>query len=201
VPDKLEKLATIVQERYGLHMIKAKKAKEILPYAGDIFRLINESYAHLYGVVPLTEKQIRYYTKQYFSFIRTDFLPLVTDTNGKMIAFGISMPSLSAALQKAKGNLLPFGFVHILKALKSNKGADLYLVAIDKAYQKKGVTALLMSEMTKAYIHNGIEWAETNPELEGNFDVRSIWDYFEAVQHKRRRCFIRYLKEVQTETL
>ena len=193
VPEKLAKMAGIVERRLDLHLIKAKKAKEILPYAKDIFELINEAYSDLYGVVPLTEKQIAYYTKQYFSFIRTDFVPLVVNRDGKLVAFGITMPSLSIALQKAKGSLLPFGVVHILKALKKNKLADLYLVAIRKEYQGKGVNALLMYELTKSYLKNGIEYAESNPELELNKKVQSIWQHYDAVQHKRRRCYIKHL--------
>jgi GNAT superfamily N-acetyltransferase len=193
MPEKLERLCSAVMKRYGLQMVGIRRAKDLLPYAKDVFRLINEAYSHLYGVVPLTEKQILYYTKQYFSFIRPEYLPLVTDSSGNLIAFGISMPSLSVALQKARGKLLPFGFAYILRALKKNRLADLYLVAVDKRYQKKGVVALLMYEMTKSYIQNGIKFAETNPELEGNLDIRSIWEHYETTQHKRRRCYIRYL--------
>ncbi len=191
VPEKLAKMAGIVEKRLDLHLVKAKKAKEILPYAKDIFDLINEAYSELYGVVPLTDKQIAYYTKQYFSFIRTDFVPLVVDKNNKLVAFGITMPSLSVALQKAKGSLLPFGVIHIFKALKKNKLADLYLVAVKKEYQGKGVNALLMYELTKSYLKYGIEYAESNPELELNKKVQSIWEHYDAVQHKRRRCFIK----------
>lgn len=193
VPEKLAKMASVVERRLDLHFVKATKAKHILPYAKDIFELINEAYSELFGVVPLTEKQIAYYTKQYFGFIRTDFVPLVVDKDGKLVAFGITMPSLSIALQKAKGSLLPFGFAHVLKALKKNDMADLYLVAIRKEYQGKGVNALLMHELTKSYLKNGIKYAESNPELELNKKVQSIWEHYDAVQHKRRRCFIKHI--------
>jgi len=145
------------------------------------------------GVVPLTDKQIANYTKQYFSFIRPDFVPLVVDKNDRLVAFGVTMPSLSHALQKAKGNLLPFGALHILKALKKNALADLYLIAVKKEFQGKGVNALLMHELTKVYLKNKIRYAESNPELELNTKVQSIWEHFDAVQHKRRRCYIKHL--------
>ena len=195
IPEKLERVAANVRHRSKLQIVKAHRAKDILPYAEDIFGLINAAYSHLYGVVPLTEKQIRYYTKQYFSFIRTDFVPLVIDKEGKLIACAITMPSLSSALQKAKGSIFPLGFAYILRALKKNNQADLYLVAVDKAWQGKGVVALLMHELTSSYIANGIEYAESNPELEANREIRSIWEQYEAVQHKRRRCYIKYLNE------
>ena len=195
VPENLAKIASIVERRCGLHIVQARKAKDILPYAKDIFELINSAYSDLYGVVPLTEKQIQYYTKQYFSFIRTDFVPLVVNKEGKLVAFGITMPSLSLALQKARGSLFPFGFYYILKALKKNNLADLYLVAVDRAYQGKGVNAILMHELAKTYLKNGILHAESNPELELNTKVQSFWEYFESVQHKRRRCYIKQLSQ------
>jgi GNAT superfamily N-acetyltransferase len=194
VPPKLEQLASIVKRRNNLSLVQAKKAKDILPYAKDIFRLINESYSDLYGVTELTEKQIAYYTKQYFSFIRPEFVPLVKDENGNIIAFAVSMPSLSKALQKAKGSLFPFGFLHILKAMKKNDIADLYLVAVDKKYQGKGVNAILMYELAKVFIANGMFHVESNPELELNHQIQSFWKHFDAIQHKRRRCFIKMLQ-------
>ncbi len=195
MPADFEKMASIVKRRLNLTVVQAKKPKEILPYTKEIFELINSCYSHLYGVVPLTDKQIEYYTKQYFSFIKTEFVPLIIDQNGKLVAFGVTMPSLSVALQKAKGSLLPFGLFHLLGALKKgkNKFADLYLVAVDKAYQGKGVNALLMYECNKTYIDYGMEYAESNPELELNEKVQSFWERFDAVQHKRRRAFIKRL--------
>ena len=193
LPEKIGKMASIVQRRLGLEIVKARKSRDLLPYAKELFELINSAYSELYGVVPLTDKQIVYYTKQYFSFIRVDFVSLITDKEGKLAAFGITMPSLSIALQKAKGSLLPFGFYHVLKALKKNNLGDLYLVAVRKDLQGKGVNSMLMHELAKSYIKNGIKFAESNPELETNIQVQSIWQHFDAHQHKRRRCYIKYL--------
>jgi hypothetical protein len=193
VPEKLEKLAAIVQKRQSLTVVQATKPKQILPYAKELFELINDAYSDLYGVVPLTEKQIAYYTKQYFSFIRTDFVCLITDKAGKLAAFGITMPSLSKALQKAKGKLFPFGFYHILQAIRKNDLGDLYLVAIRKDLQGKGVNAMMMYELTKSYIKNKIEYAESNPELETNKQVQALWEFYSAHPHKRRRCYIKAL--------
>jgi len=193
IPEKIERAAKLVTERLGLQVIKARKPKEVLPYAPAIFHLINEAYANLHGVVELTEKQIHYYTKQYFSFIRADFVTIVTDKRGELAGFGITMPSLSVALQKAKGSIMPFGFLHLLKALKKNTVADLYLVAIRPDLQGKGVNAVLMNEIVHAYINNGIRFAESNPELETNQQVQYFWKYYHSQNHKRRRCFIKSL--------
>ncbi len=193
VPERIERAASLSHARLGLQVIPLHKAKDILPYAEDIFRLINLTYAGLHGVVELSDKQIKYYTSQYFSFIRPDFVTLIADREGRLAAFGITMPSLSLALQKAKGKLLPLGFLYLLKALKKNSVGDMYLVAVRPDLQGKGVNAILMKEITRSYIRNGIRYAESNPELETNRQVQAIWRYYQAKDHKRRRCFIKEL--------
>lgn len=191
--EKLEKIAETVKKRYGLQVVPLKKSKDVLPYAEAVFELTNEAYSELYGVVPLTKRQMEYYTKQYFSLIRADFLSLVVDKDNKIAGFGITMPSLSKALQKSGGKLFPFGFVHLLKALKKNDTADLLLVAVRKDMQGKGVNAILIHETLKSYLKNGIRYVESNHQLEHNTKVQSMWDFFDNIQHKRRRCYIKYL--------
>ena len=133
-----------------------------------------------------------YYTKQYFSFVKVDYVTIIVDREGKLAAFGITMPSLSRALQKSKGRLLPFGFIHLLKAMKKNDMADLLMIAIRRDLQGKGVNAMLMKETYDAYLKNGVTTVETNHELEDNARILSLWENFNAVQHKRRRCFIKH---------
>lgn len=191
IPENLDRISAIVLRRQQLTIVKASKPKDILPYAPAIFELINVAYGNLYGVVPLTDKQIDYYVKQYFSFIRVDFVSIVLDKNGKLAAFGITMPSLSKALQKAGGSLFPFGFIHLLRAMRKNTVGDLYLVAVRPDLQGKGVNALLMREINRAYIRYGITSAESNPQLEHNDRIQAMWEYYEAKQHKRRRCYIK----------
>jgi len=193
IPEKILQVASIVEKRYKLKVIKPTKLKQIRPFAEKIFELINKEYAGLFGMVPMSDKQVQYNIRKYVTFIKPDFVSLVLDKDGELTAFGIAMPSLSKALQKVNGELYPFGFLHLLKAFKRNKFADLCLVAVRKDFQGKGVNAILMREINTAFIRNGIEYAESNPELADNHKVQSQWDYYEAVQHKRRHCFIKHL--------
>mgnify|MGYP001133879019 CR=1 FL=1 len=127
----MEVYAAIALRRNRLHLLRARRTKDLLPYARELFRLLDEEYKHLYGVVPLTAKQVDQYISQYLGFIRPEFVPVVLDESNRMVAFGITMPSLARALQKAKGRLLPFGFIHVMRALRKNDRAELYLVAVD----------------------------------------------------------------------
>lgn len=191
--EKVDRIAAIVSKKYNLRVLHVKKAKELLPYGKEIFYLINRAYKDLYGFVQLTDKQIDLYIKEYFGFIRPDFVPVVVDGNNKVVAFGITMPSLSKAVQKNRGRLFPFGFIPVLKAMKHNNMADLYLVSVDPDMQDKGVNALLINEINKIYIKNNITLVETNRELETNVKVQGQWKGMDARQHKRRRSYIKTL--------
>jgi len=194
IPEKADRISKIVMQKAGVKVLEAKKAKDLLPYAHEMFEVLNQAFAPIYAFVPLTEKQISMYIKQYFSFIMPDYTKILLDSNGKVAGFVIGMPSLSKALQKAKGRLFPFGFIHLLQAVsKKNKQIDLYLGAIRPDLQGKGADALLMTEMSRSAIKNGVISAETNIELEENVKVQSHWKYFESRQHKRRRCYIKQL--------
>lgn len=189
IPEKISRIANIALKRNNLKILKVRKAKEMLPYAREIFYLINEAYKDLYGFVELSDKQIDLYVKQYFGFIIPEYVPVVLDENDKVVAFGITMPSMSRAFQKCRGRLFPFGFIHVLKAMKNNSGIDLYLTAVKPEYQDKGVNAIVISEINKLLIKNKITTVETNRELETNHKVQAQWKFYTTRQHKRRRCY------------
>jgi GNAT superfamily N-acetyltransferase len=194
-PDEtIARIAGIALRRNNLHLLELRNKKELLKYARELFELLDDEYRHLYGTVPLSEKQIDAYINQYFGFVTPDFVPMVMDQDNRMVAFGIVMPSLSRALQKSGGNLFPFGFIHLLRALKKNTRADLYLVAVRSEYQGKGVNAILMNKMHGVFIKLGITKVESNPELETNQNVQGQWKHYEKRQHKRRRVFIKQLE-------
>lgn len=193
IPEKIERIAETVLKRYKLRVLEVKKAKELLPYAHQIFEVLNLAYKDIHGFVSLTEKQIDLYVKQYFGFIKPDFVPVIVNQENQVVAFGISMPSLSKAFQKNRGRLFPFGFLQILKAMKNNRRADLYLTGVRPDYQDKGVNAVLISETNKTYRKHNITVVESNPELETNSKVQAQWRLYERRQHKRRRCYIKNL--------
>ena len=193
IPDKHQRIADIIQRKYNLQIKKYTSAKKIAAeYGQAIFRLINEAYSQLYGYSALSQRQIDQYVKMYLPILDLRMVTLITDQNRELVAVGISMPSLSEALQKAHGRLLPFGWYHLLKALffkRRAKMLDLLLVAVKPEYQNKGVNALLFTDLIPVYQQLGFEYAESNPEMELNGKVQAQWEYFRTEQHKRRRAF------------
>lgn len=193
IPEKIDRIAKIVLKKHNLRVLPAVKIKEIKHYAIDIFELLNLAYQDLYGFVPLTKNQIDFYIKQYISLANPKLICLILDSNDQVAAFGLTFPSMSKAFQKAKGRLLPWGWLHMIDAIKHEKTVDLYLLAVRPEFQDKGVNSLLFTELLKNYIDNKFVKAESNPELETNHRVQAQWKYFEHRQHKRRRCFIKQL--------
>ena len=193
IPEKHQRIANIISQKYGLHIRKIKRKYEALTsgITHKIFELINDAYEPLFGFSRMTQKQIDAYVKMYVPVLDLRMVTLVENDEGELVAVGISMPSLSKALQKAKGKLLPFGWWHLLKALfwKRPEALDLLLVAVRPDYQGKGVNALLFTDLIPIYKQLGFVYAESNPELEQNDKVQSQWQYFKTEQHKRRRCY------------
>ncbi len=191
IPERYQRISDIIKRKYELSTPKYTSAKKLVKdYGQEIFQLINEAYSELYGYSPLTPRQINRYISMYIPVLRLDNISLIVDKDKKLIGVGIAMPSMSKALIKCRGRLFPFGWIHLLKALRGqNDVVDLLLVAVKPEYQSKGVNSLLFTDLIPCFIKNGYKFAESNPELELNQKVQSQWGYFETRQHKRRRAF------------
>ncbi len=192
IPDKHRRISEIIMKKYGLRIKKYTSSKKLAnDYGQKIFELMNEAYAPLYGYSALSARQIDQYVKMYLPILDLRMVSLIVDADENLVAAGVSMTSLSTALQRAKGKLFPFGWWHLLKALfiKHAPIVDLLLVAVKPEYQNKGVNALLFYDLIPIYYKMGIEYGESNPELEQNERVQAQWDYFKTEQHKRRRAF------------
>ena len=195
--EKHQRIGEIVRKKYGLSIRKFKNKEEIMPYAHKIFHTLNAAFEPLYGFSALTEKQIDYYINMYIPMLRYELVTVITrDADDEVVGFGISLPSLSKAMQKANGHLFPFGWIHLLKALKSKpKVIDLYLTGVLPEYQSKGVNALLFNDLIPVYNRLGVVYAESNPELENNSAVQAQWNYFKREHHKTRRAFIKKIED------
>ncbi len=192
IPEKHLRISEIVKKKYGLKTVKYTSRKRLVEEVGHpFFALINEAYNDLFGYSPLSDRQIDHYIKIYLPMLRLDHLSIIKDSDDNLIGMGVAIPSMSRALQKSHGRMLPFGWYHLLKAMYANKTdiVDLLLVAIKPEYQSKGVNALLFTDLIPTFQKCGYKYAESNPELETNQKVQSQWQYFETQQHKRRRAF------------
>jgi hypothetical protein len=193
LPDKFLKISDFVQRKNNLKIAKLKTLRDILPYVDEIFSIINDIYGLMYGFTPVSEKQTEFYLKRYMKLVNPEFVSIVLDKNNKVVAFGVTMPSYSKAMQKAKGTMFPLGFYYMHNAMKKNDVIDMYFVGIRPDFQNKGVLAVMFNDLANKIIAKGYKKAETNVEFESNEKVQQLWSYFEKRQHKRRRSYFKYL--------
>lgn len=191
--DKYFRVAEMSAKRYNLHIRKFKSAREIRQggWAQKIFDVVNKAYAPLYGYSEMTPKQIEQYVREYMPFLDMRLVTTVEDADGRIVAMGVGMPSLSRAIQKAHARLFPFGWIHLAKALyfKHADIVDLLLVAVLPEYQNKGVNAMLFADLIPVCQQMGFKFGETHPQLETNEKSQGQWAYLDAEIHKRRRCW------------
>ena len=192
VPERHQKLSDVVIKRYNLKLRKlTRKQIKKENYGQKLFKLINETYCVLYGYSLLSEKQIDQYVDQYLAIIDARMLAFIEDEHGDLIAAGITIPSLSEALQKCNGEMFPFRWWHLLKAMfwKKPDTLDLLLIGVRPDYQNKGVPTVLFNDLIQTVLKLGFKYAETNANLETNHSVQALWDPFEKEQHKKRWVF------------
>lgn len=197
LPERYYKYADIVIAKNKLNVRKVTRRmvnKE--NYGRKFFKLINETYYKLYGFSLLSDKQIDAYTKLYLGLLDTRMVSFIENKNGELVAAGVTMPDLTAALQKCGGKLFPFGWFHLLKAIfwKPCDTLDMLLVGVREDYRGKGLNAVLVTDLYPRLKAMGFKYAETTAELETNDSIQAMWKYFEREQHKRRRVYAKKIE-------
>ena len=199
IPERYAKIAQMVAKRYNLKIRKLTR-KDIFQggYGQRIFQLLNDTYKDLYGFSELTQRQIDQYIDMYLKLADLNLITVIEDGNqgDKLAGLGITIPSLAKALQKCRrGRLFPFGWWHVLRAIKFHKteGVDLLLIGFLPEYRAKGANALLFYDLIPRYQAYGFKWGETQVEMETNTNVQGQWDALETHLHKRRKCYKKFI--------
>ena len=199
MPEKLDerivKVSEGIMRKLKLRRLEINSVKDAFPYVNQIFDLLNEAYADLYGVVPLNEGQVEFYKNQFKVILNPKFVSVVLNEQDEVVGFGIAAPSMAEASIKSKGRLFPLGWYRILHSIRKNDTLELLLVAVKKEYQNKGVNSILITDIYKNAVEFGIKLAETGPELELNEQVQAQWKRFETRKHKRRRCYVKAIED------
>ncbi|MBQ7625015.1 MAG: hypothetical protein IJS65_07060 [Clostridia bacterium] len=197
----LKKVADYVMQRYDLHFCKAKSVNDFLKkYADGFFELLDVGYENIYGTVPFTDGMKKMMIANFKMIIDLKYVALILDENEKIVCLGICFPSIASAVQKSGGRLTPGALLRLLKAIKKPSVLDLGLITVAPEYLNRGVAAIVAAELMRMLREDGIEYAETNLNLEDNHAIRNMWKRFDAVEHKRRRSYIKKISEGKNET-
>ncbi len=193
IPERYARMSQLVSIKNGLHEAPVRRRSELSPYLDGIFKCLNSAYAQLHGFTELSKGQWDDLKKQFLSNVDVDYVSIVLDSDDQVVAFGVGLPSLAKAMQKANGSLFPLGWLHILKALRKNDTIDLLLIAIDEKYKNKGVNAMIFHKFAQGITKNGIKYIESTRELEDNTSVQNLWHYLEHTLTKRARTYKKHI--------
>lgn len=192
----LKKMAQYIMERYELHFGKAKNVNDFLKkYADGFFELLDVGYENIYGTVPFTEGMKKMMIANFKLIIDLKYVAVILDKNEKLVCLGICFPSIAKAVQKSGGRLTPGAILRLLKAIKKPSVLDLGLIAVAPEYLNRGVAAVVAAELARMLREDGVKYAETNLNLEDNYAIRNMWKRFDAVEHKKRRSYIKRIGE------
>lgn len=191
IPERYARMAELVSIKNNLHQAPFRNRSEVEPYLDGLFQCLNAAYANLHGFSELSEGQCEDLKKQFLGNINVDYVSIILDADEQVVGFGVALPSLSKAMMRAKGFIFPFGWIHMLKALKQNDTIDLLLIAIDEKYKNKGVNAMIFDKFAKGITKNGIRFIESTRELEDNTSVQNLWRYLEHDLTKRARTYLK----------
>lgn len=190
--ERIERLSSVMMKRYKLKFGEAKNTKEFLKkYSDDFFEILDSTYADIYGTVPFTENTKKMMIDNFKLIVDVKRVAVVVDENNKVVCFGICFPSIAKAVQKSKGHLTPLGIIRILKAIKKPEILDLGLIGVLPEYQMRGISSALINEILKMLEDGKIKYAETNLNLEDNYNIQNQWKAFDSVLHKRRRSYVK----------
>lgn len=193
IPDRYERMAQLVSIKNSLHQAPLHSRSDVEPYLDGVFKCMNSAYSQLHGFSELSAGQCEDLKKQFVTNINVDYVSIVLDSDEQVVGFGVALPSLSKAMQKAKGSMFPFGWIHMLRAFKQNDTIDLLLIAIDEKYKNKGVNAMIFHKFAQGITKNGIKYIESTRELEDNTSVQNLWRYLEHDLTKRARIYRKQL--------
>ena len=194
LPERFERMDKIVRERTKVRVDKVKNCKELVKkYGTQYMDVIDIAYQKLYNFQPLSDRQKKYYCDSYFPLLNFDFVTLVVNEKDEVVGVGVGMPDISKALRKCKGKLFPFGWYHMVKALRAKQmdKFDLLIIAVRPDYQDRGLNAVIIADQHPYFVKYGIKEVETTAILETNTKNQTHWEMFPHKIHKRRRAYIK----------
>ena len=180
----------LVEDKFKVHVVKPRNMREMSKrYGMEIFHMYNDAFAPLHGFSPLTDKQIKNYLSTYVPILDKDFVAVAVNADDHPVGFLFCVPSLSKAVKQSKGRLFPFGFMHVVKALKKNDTLEALIMGVTPEYQQCGVPVLLFKYLHENCLSRGIDRIIMNPQLEENYKVQSLFGEYKTTPFMRRRAY------------
>jgi hypothetical protein len=156
LPEKVHLVSERVQKRFGLTVERFKTRRDLRSFVPRLKELYNESLSGTTGNTTLTDEEAKLMSDQIIWFANPKLIKILKKDK-RIVGFLLAYPDISAALQRTKGKLFPFGWVDILLEFKRTKWIDINGAGVIEDYRGLGGTAVLFSEMEKSILEFDFE--------------------------------------------
>ncbi|MBW6514518.1 MAG: hypothetical protein K0B87_07165 [Candidatus Syntrophosphaera sp.] len=191
--DLYAKMFERISKNKAFRLLEFKSKKEVRPWVKPVFELMNESFDQIYGYSPLDEADVELLAKRYMPLLDPRFIKAVVTPENQMIGFMVSFPNMAPGIIKARGRLLPFGILHIIRAAKKAVQLDNYLGAVKKEFRGKGVDILMGYAQMRQARDAGFEFMDSHHEMEENLKMRAEMERSGGVVYKKYRLYFKEL--------
>jgi hypothetical protein len=193
LPDKFpliyEKVLSRVDNNKEYKIIEFSSKKELKPYIIGVLELMNQTFAEIYGFVPLNDKEKTDFAARYLPILDPKFIKLIETAAGELVGFAIGMPDFSKGIRDAKGRLLPFGILKILRDSKRSRKLLMMLGGVKKAYRGKGLDVLMGVKILQSGINHKMDMIDSHLVLENNTKMRSEYERIGCQVVKKFRIY------------
>jgi len=189
LPERVYRIVERVKAHSNLGVHRFENKKDLRNWAKRIGKLYNDSFVNNWEYYPLTDREIQFLLENILTVADPRLIKIITHNENEAIGFLFGFPDLSAALQRAKGKLLPFGLVDLMMEMKRTKWVSLNGAGVLPEYQGVGGNALLYDEMEKTLHEFNFDHADLTQVAETAVQMRHDLENVGGKAYKNHRVY------------
>ena len=199
VPEVLPPIIARVEERFrqrdsGLRVLEFATRRKVRPYIRKVLQLVNLTFTEIYGFWPYCEDEMDDFANRFLYLIDPRYIKVIVTREDEVVAFIVGMDHIGEGIRKARGRLLPFGWIHLLLAARRSRQLNLMLGAIHPDNQGRGLDMIMGARMLESAQKTGKTVMDSHLELESNTKVRAEMERMGGKVYKRFTIFSKALQ-------
>jgi hypothetical protein len=190
LPERVHRIAERVQKRGTLRVLKLETKKDLRKIASQVGQAYNKAFVNNWEYYPLSEREVQFVVDTLMQVLVPRLAKLIVHED-EIVGFVLGFPDISAAMQRIKGKLLPFGIIDILLEMRRTDWISFNGAGILPEFQGRGGNALLYSEMVKTLSDYHFQHAELTQVANTAVEMRADLKNLNAKEYKNHRVYSR----------
>ena len=189
-PERVHSIAARVEKRGNLQVKRFRNKKELVAWGPRIGRTYNEAFVNNWEYYPLSEREVAFVIQNIMVIADPRLIKIVTHGED-IVGFLFAFPDVSAALQRARGLLLPFGIIDLLLEVRRTKWVALNGAGVLPEFQGRGGNALMYSEIEKTLRDFHFQHGDLTQVAESAWNMRRDLENLGGKRYKNHRVYIK----------